>query len=259
MIILPEINPVAFSFGPLAVRWYGLAYAFGFMLAWWLGKVQARRPWSPFTPEEIDDLLTWLIVGLLLGGRIGYTLFYNFEFYFNNPLELIKIWKGGMSFHGGMLGVIVSGWLYGKKKHVSLLRVGDFLAPLASPGLFLGRLGNFANGELWGRPTDAPWGVVFQHPAAGGVPRHASQLYEALLEGLLLFILLWFFARKPRYAGRVSGLFLLGYGVFRFVLEFTRQPDAQLGFIAFGWLTMGQILCIPMVGLGLYLLFRQAR
>lgn len=259
MIILPEIDPVAISIGPVDVRWYGLAYAAGFMLAWWLGKVQARRPWCPFAPEDVDDLITWLIIGLLLGGRLGYALFYNFEHYLADPLDIAMIWHGGMSFHGGMVGVVAAGWLFGRRRGVSFLAVGDFLAPLAPPGLFFGRLGNFTNGELWGRPTDGPWGVVFPQAAAGGVPRHASQLYEAGLEGALLFAILWLYAAKPRATGRVGGLFVLGYGCFRFLVEFARQPDAQLGFIAFGWLTMGQLLCVPMILLGGWLLLRKGR
>jgi phosphatidylglycerol:prolipoprotein diacylglycerol transferase len=257
MIILPAIDPVAISVGPLDIRWYGLAYATGFLIAWWLGRRQARRPWSPFTPEEVDDLITWLIVGLILGGRMGYALFYNFDHYLADPVDIIRIWKGGMSFHGGLLGVIFSGWLFGRRHGASFWQTCDFLAPLAPPGLFFGRLGNFANGELWGRQTDGPWGVVFSNPAAGGVPRHASQLYEATLEGLVLFVLLWWFASRSRRPGRVGGMFVLGYGCFRFLVEFARQPDAQLGFIALGWVTMGQLLCLPMLLLGGWLLLRK--
>ncbi len=256
MIVLPEINPVAISLGPLDIRWYGLAYAAGFIVAWWLGRVQAHRPWSPFEPEDVDDLITWLIVGLILGGRLGYALFYNFDYFLANPTDIVKIWQGGMSFHGGFLGVIGAGWLFARRKGVKLLDLGDFLAPLALPGLFFGRLGNFMNGELWGRVTDGPFGVLFQNPAAGGVPRHASQLYEAMLEGLLLFIILQLYTRKHRATGRASGVFLVGYGLFRFLVEFARQPDVQLGYIAFGWLTMGQLLCVPMLIGGLWLLLR---
>ncbi|MBU1248479.1 MAG: prolipoprotein diacylglyceryl transferase [Proteobacteria bacterium] len=266
MIILPEIDPVAIalgpfslgslSLGPLEVRWYGLAYAVGFILAWWLGRVIARREHSPLTPEDMDDLITWLILGLILGGRLGYALFYNAEHYLAHPFDIIKTWQGGMSFHGGLLGVLGAGWLYGRKKGIAFLDIGDILAPLASPGLFFGRLGNFVNGELWGRPTDGPYGVLFPQAAAGGVPRHASQLYEATLEGLVLFVLVWMYARTPRATGRVGGLFLTGYGAFRFLVEFARQPDTQLGFIALDWMTMGQLLCVPMVIFGLWLLLR---
>lgn len=258
MIILPEIDPVAISLGPLDIRWYGLAYAVGFMLAWWLGKKQASRPWSPFTPEDVDDLITWLIIGLLLGGRLGYALFYNFEHYLSSPADILKVWQGGMSFHGGMLGAAISGWLFGKKRGVSFLQTVDFLVPLAPPGLFFGRMGNFANGELMGRPTDGPWGMIFPHPSAGGVPRHASQLYEACLEGALLFVILWWFTSRPRPVGRAAGIFVFGYGLFRFIVEFARQPDAQLGFIAFGWLTMGQVLCLPMLLFGGWLILRKS-
>ncbi len=256
MIVLPEIDPVALSLGPLDLRWYGLAYAAGFMVAWWLGRVQARRPWCPFEPEDVDDLITWLIVGLILGGRLGYALFYNFDHYLDNPIDIIKVWQGGMSFHGGFLGVLGAGWIFARRKGMKFLDLGDFLAPLAPPGLFFGRLGNFANGELWGRVTDGPFGVLFPHAAAGGVPRHASQLYEAVLEGLLLFIILQLYTRKHRATGRVSGVFLVGYGSFRFLVEFARQPDVQLGYLAFGWLTMGQLLCVPMLIIGLWLLLR---
>lgn len=259
MIILPEINPIAISLGPVDVRWYGLAYAVGFILAWWLGKVQARRAWSPLKPEDVDDLITWLIVGLILGGRLGYALFYNFDYYLAAPGEIIKVWQGGMSFHGGMLGVIVSGWIFCRRKGIDFLAGCDFLVPLAPPGLFFGRLGNFVNGELWGRPTESPWGVLFPQASAGGVPRHASQLYEAVLEGVVLFAILWLYARRPRATGRVGGLFLAGYGVFRFTVEFVRQPDSQLGYLAWNWLTMGQLLCVPMFLFGLWLLLRPVR
>lgn len=256
MIVLPEFDPVAITLGPLSVRWYGLAYAVGFLVAWWLGRVQARRPWSRLEERDVDDLITWLVFGLVLGGRLGYVLFYNLPYYIHHPEAALHIWEGGMSFHGGLLGVLAACWIFGKRRGIPFLAVGDFLAPLTPPGLFFGRLGNFVNGELWGRVTDGPWGMVFPSPSAGPLPRHPSQLYEAGLEGLLLFIVLWLYGRKERPTGAVGGLFLLGYGACRFIVEFARQPDAQLGYLAFGWLTMGQVLCVPMILVGVWLMLR---
>lgn len=256
MIVLEHIDPVAFSVGPLAVRWYGLAYVAGFLAAWGLGRLRARRPRSPLDGRGLDDLITWLILGLVAGGRLGYVLFYNLPHYLESPLDALQVWQGGMSFHGGLLGVLAAAWLFARSRSIPFLAVGDFLAPLVPPGLFLGRLANFVNGELWGRATDAPWGVVFPSPQAGGVPRHPTQLYEAGLEGLILFAVLWFYSRTPRPQGRVGGLFLAGYGAARFLVEFVRLPDAQLGYLAWGWLTMGQVLCVPMLAAGLWLLLR---
>jgi len=203
----------------------------------------------------VDDLITWLVVGVVLGGRIGYVLFYDPAYYLANPLESLSIWRGGMSFHGGVIGVTLVSWLYGRHIGKSLLEVGDLVAPLVPPGLLAGRIGNFINGELWGRVTDAPWAMVF--PTGGPLPRHPSQLYEAGLEGLALFCILWIYALKPRQRGAVGGLFLLGYGCFRFFVEFFRQPDAQLGFVALDFFSMGQLLCLPMIALGLYLMLRK--
>ena len=256
MLEFPVIDPVAFHIGPLSARWYGIMYAVGFSLAWWLARRRAARPGSGWTALQVDDLITWAVVGVVLGGRIGYVLFYDLSYYLANPLESLSIWRGGMSFHGGAAGVILVAWLYGRKLGKSLLDVGDFVAPLVPPGLLAGRLGNFINGELWGRVTDAPLGMVF--PTGGPLPRHPSQLYEAGLEGLLLFVILWAYSARPRARGAVGGLFLLGYGAFRFVVEFFRQPDAQLGFVAFDWMSMGQVLCLPMIALGLYLLLRRS-
>lgn len=262
MLPYPEIDPVALSLGPLKVRWYGLMYLFGFLAAWLLGRYRAKvsqRPDGPkpeWTTHEMDDLITYCVVGLILGARLGYTLFYDFTFFLTHPLEIIKIWQGGMSFHGGLLGLLCSAWFFMRKHGKSLGQVADFIAPLAPPGLFFGRLGNFINAELWGRATDQPWGMIFPGAAAGGVPRHPSQLYEALLEGLTLFVLLWVFSARQRPRNAVIGLFLMLYGVFRFCVEFFRQPDAQLGFIAFDWLTMGQLLCLPMILVGGFLLAR---
>ncbi len=255
MIAYPNLDPIAFQIGPLAARWYGIMYAVGFSLAWLLGRRRAARPGSGWKPEQVDDLITWLVLGVILGGRIGYVLFYDLSHYLENPADMAAIWRGGMSFHGGVAGVVAVCWLYGRRIGKNLLQVGDFIAPLVPPGLFFGRLGNFINGELWGRVADVPWAMVF--PTGGPLPRHPSQLYEAALEGLLLFAILWLYSASPRRPGAVGGLFLLGYGGFRFLVEFFRQPDAQLGFVALGWMSMGQVLCLPMMALGLFLMLRR--
>ncbi|MBU1228718.1 MAG: prolipoprotein diacylglyceryl transferase [Proteobacteria bacterium] len=256
MLEFPVIDPVALQIGPLSARWYGIMYAVGFSLAWFLARRRAAKPGSGWTAMQVDDLITWGVLGVVLGGRLGYVLFYDLSYYLSNPLESLSIWRGGMSFHGGVAGVILVAWLYGRSIGKSLLEVGDFIAPLVPPGLLAGRLGNFINGELWGRVTDSPLGMVF--PTGGPLPRHPSQLYEAALEGLALFVILWAYSARPRARGAVGGLFLLGYGVFRFVVEFFRQPDVQLGFVAFDWMSMGQVLCLPMIGLGLLLMLRKA-
>jgi phosphatidylglycerol:prolipoprotein diacylglycerol transferase len=251
MLVYPDIDPVAIQLGPLAVRWYGLMYAVGFLAAWWLGRVRARRPGAPLTAAQVDDYLIYAALGVVLGGRIGYVLFYNFPAFLDNPLILLKIWEGGMSFHGGMLGVTVATWLFARKVGCRFLALTDFVVPLSPIGLGAGRIGNFINGELWGAPTNLPWGMVYL--PLGGVPRHPSQLYQAVLEGVVLFIILWWFSSRPRPRAAVSGLFLLCYGCFRFLVEFVRLPDPQLGYLAFGWVTMGQVLSLPMIlgGLGL--------
>lgn len=252
MLAAPDIDPVAIQIGPLAVRWYGLMYVVGFLGGWWLGVVRARRPGSGWRQEEIADLLFYVVIGVILGGRLGYVLFYNLPHYAAHPLEIFYIWQGGMSFHGGLLGVALALWLYARRSARPWLAVTDFLAPLAPVGLGPGRIGNFINQELWGKVTDLPWGMVFKH--GGPWPRHPSQLYEAFLEGLVLFVLLWWYSARPRPTGAVSGLFLMGYGTFRFLVEFVREPDPQLGYLAWGWVTMGQALSLPMVlaGAALY-------
>ncbi len=249
MLTHPEIDPIALQLGPLAIRWYGLMYLGGFLAFLWLGNRRARRPGSGWTTEQVSDLLFYGALGVVLGGRIGYVLFYQFSAFVEDPLLLFRIWEGGMSFHGGLLGVVVASWgFFARKYHKRPFEVTDFCAPMVPIGLGLGRLGNFINGELWGNVTDVPWGMVFRH--AGPEPRHPSQLYEAGLEGLVLFLILWFYTQKPRPYMATTGLFGMLYGLFRFVVEFFRMPDAHLGYLGFGWLTMGMILSLPMILIG---------
>lgn len=255
MIVLPEIDPVAFSIGPLEVRWYGLMYLIGFAAAYILGSKRARKRGAPLTPDQFKNLLLYSIAGMIVGARLGYILFYNPSLLARNPLAVFRVWHGGMSFHGGLLGIAVAVLAFAWRHRFNVMDLGDFLAPLAPPGLFAGRIGNFINGELWGRPSGLPWAMVFPGPEAGDMPRHPSQLYQALLEGAVLFAVLWFFSRKPRTRGTVLGLFLFLYGCFRFLVEFVRQPDPHLGFVSFDFLTMGQILSLPMIAAGIYLVF----
>ena len=250
MLLHPNFDPVAFSLGPLAVRWYGLMYLAGFAAAWWLGARRIARGEAPVTRAQFDDLLFGTLVGVILGGRLGYVLFYKPAYYAAHPLEILAIWQGGMSFHGGFLGVLVAMLFVARRQRLAWLTVMDFIAPLVPLGIAAGRLGNFINGELWGRVTDLPWGMVFR--GAGALPRHPSQLYEMALEGIALFALLWWFSAKPRPRGQVSALFLVGYGGFRFLGEFAREPDAFLGLLALG-LTMGQWLSLPMIAAGIWL------
>ena len=249
MLEYPQIDPVAIALGPLKIHWYGLMYLGGFVAAWWLANRRAARPNSGWNAAQVSDLIFYCAVGVVLGGRLGYVLFYNFDRFVADPLWLFAVWEGGMAFHGGLLGVITAIWWFGRKYGKTFFAVGDFVAPLVPIGLGLGRLGNFIGGELWGRATDLPWGMVF--PRADELARHPSQLYQFALEGVALFCLLWWFSSRPRPAMAVSGLFLAGYGSFRFVVEFAREPDSHLGFIAFDWLTMGQLLSLPMVLVGI--------
>ena len=249
MLTYPNIDPVALDLGVVQIHWYGLMYLVGFAAAWLLGRWRARRPDSPLTPEQVSDFVFYGALGAVLGGRLGYILFYNFGEYLAHPLTILKVWEGGMSFHGGLIGVIVALALFARKQKLGLFQLTDFAAPLAPLGLCAGRIGNFINGELWGRVTDSPWGMVF--PSGGPLPRHPSQLYEAALEGVVLFIILWLYTLKPRPTMAASGLFLTGYGLFRFIVEFAREPDAHLGLIAFDWLSMGQILSAPMIIIGI--------
>ncbi|MCH8499736.1 MAG: prolipoprotein diacylglyceryl transferase [Marinobacter sp.] len=246
MLRHPEFDPVAISLGPFKVHWYGLTYLVGFLVGWWLGKLRARKPWSPVKEEQLGDLLFYIAIGVILGGRFGYVVFYNFSQFMGDPLWLLRIWEGGMSFHGGLLGVLIALWWFGRKVGRTFFEIGDFVAPLVPVGLGAGRIGNFINGELWGKPTDVSWGMVFPN-APDAMARHPSQLYQFALEGVVLFVVLWWFSAKPRPRMAVSGLFLVLYGAFRFLVEFFRQPDAQLGYLAFDWLTMGQVLSLPMI------------
>jgi phosphatidylglycerol---prolipoprotein diacylglyceryl transferase len=248
--------------GPVAIHWYGLMYVVAFVLFLWLGTLRTRQPqWAQggWTKRDVDDLLFFGVIGVIVGGRLGYVLFYKPGYYATHPLEALMVWKGGMAFHGGLLGVIAALALFARRRGRAFLAVTDLVAPCVPTGLAAGRLGNFINGELWGRAADPslPWAMVF--PQSGeAFARHPSQLYQFLLEGLLLFVVLWLYARKPRGLGQVSGAFLIGYGLLRFAAEFFRQPDSFLGFLSLG-MTMGQWLCVPMVLIGVWLWLRGAR
>ncbi|RMH22367.1 MAG: prolipoprotein diacylglyceryl transferase [Gammaproteobacteria bacterium] len=261
MLVYPDIDPVAIQVGPIKVHWYGLMYLIGLAAAWGLGRLRAKRESSGWRSEEISDLIFYAAVGIILGGRCGYILFYNFSAFVQDPAMLFRIWEGGMSFHGGLLGVIVAMWCYARKTRRHFFQVSDFVAPLVPIGLGAGRIGNFINGELVGRVAspDLPWAMVY--PYVDQLPRHPSQLYQAFTDGALLFVLLWWFASRPRPIGSISSLFLLGYGCMRFFTEFFRTPDSQIGFVAFDWMTMGQALSLPMVmvgGIGMVLSYQWA-
>ena len=284
MRYLHEIDPIAFGLGPLQVHWYGIMYLLGFLVAWWLGRRRIRAGRLPGVDEAgFGDLMFYCMLGVVLGGRIGYILFYDLKTYVADPLQVLQIWKGGMSFNGGLLGVLVAVWWWARKHRLHVFDVVDFVTPLVPPGLGFGRLGNFINGELWGKPTQGTafdgWGVVFprtlpepfasmdaatlraQFEAGVLDPflRHPSQLYQAALEGLALFAFLWWYSSKPRPRYAVAGWFALLYGVFRCAVEFVRVPDAQLGYLAFGWLTMGQLLQLPLIAFGLFWLWLSRR
>ncbi|TRX72893.1 prolipoprotein diacylglyceryl transferase [Pseudomonas mangiferae] len=255
MLAYPKIDPVALSLGPLKIHWYGLMYLIGIGGAWWLATRRLQRFDPTWTREKLSDLVFWVAMGVIVGGRLGYVLFYDLPAYLANPLLILEVWKGGMSFHGGLVGVMLATWWFGRRNGKSFFELMDFIAPLVPIGLGAGRIGNFINAELWGKPTDVPWAMVFPpYSDPAQLPRHPSQLYQFALEGVALFLILWFYSRKPRPTMAVSGMFALCYGLFRFIVEFVRVPDAQLGYLAFGWLTMGQVLCVPMILGGLLLI-----
>ena len=251
MLVYPQLNPVAFSLGPIQVHWYGLMYLLGFTLAWLLAHWRVKHYQLNWTSEQISDLIFFSALGVIIGGRVGYMLFYNTQQFIKTPWILFKLWEGGMSFHGGLLGVLIALIFFARKIKKSFWEVADFLAPLVPLALAAGRVGNFINGELWGRATTVPWAMIFPH--VDNQPRHPSQIYEFSLEGIGLFILVWWYAAKPRPIGCVSGVFLMGYASARLIIECFREPDAQLGYLAFNWLTMGQLLSIPMFIGGLLL------
>lgn len=251
LFVYPDIDPVAISLGPIDVHWYGLMYVVGFFVAWWGLRMRATTPWSPIAPPQAEDLIFYIALGVFVGGRIGYMLFYDLGGLIENPVSIVFVWRGGMSFHGGLIGVLLSLAIFARRHGLTYFAVSDYIAVWVPPGLFFGRIGNFINGELWGAETspNAPWAVI-----VNGVPRHPSQLYEAFLEGLVLFVVLFVFTRRERPRMSVSGLFLLGYGIFRFGVEFIRLPDNGQ-YVAWGWLTEGQILTAPMIVFGIVLLF----
>jgi phosphatidylglycerol:prolipoprotein diacylglycerol transferase len=253
MLTFPKIDPVAVALGPLKIRWYALTYIVGFAAAWWLGTRRAARPGSGWTKDQVADLVTNGMLGAILGGRIGYILFYNFGAFVDNPAMIIRIWEGGMSFHGGFIGVLVATALFARRTGKSILDVFDFVAPITPIGLGAGRIGNFINGELWGRATDVPWAMVFPDDPTR-LARHPSQLYQFFLEGVVLFSLIWWYSSKPRPRFAVSGLFLVGYGLQRFCVEFFRQPDDIPGLVMFDWMSRGQQLSLPMIAAGLIIL-----
>ena len=252
MLTFPQIDPVALQLGPLAIHWYGLMYLVAFGLVYSLGRLRiSRGQGGIFTARSLEDLVFYSVLGVVIGGRLGYTLLYKPGYYLQHPIEILYLWEGGMAFHGGLLGVLLVMLLFARKQGVSFFTVADFIAPLIPLGLAAGRLGNFINGELWGRPSTVPWAMVF--PGSGdGIARHPSQLYQMGLEGIALFVILWVFSNKPRPTGQVSAVFLMGYGVFRFLVEFTREPDNFLGLLA-GGLSMGQWLSLPMIAAGIVL------
>lgn len=252
MLTYPNINPVAFHIGSWPVYWYGLMYLVGFFGGWSLLALRLQQSPRGFTQEQLSDVVFYTALGAIMGGRLGYMVFYDWHALFTDPLLIFQTWKGGMSFHGGVLGVIVALLWYAKKNNKPFFALTDLIAPVVPVGLGAGRIGNFINGELWGRVTTVPWAMIF--PNGGPYPRHPSQLYEFALEGVVLFFILWVYSRTPRPLGAVSGLFAVGYGLFRSIVEFFREPDVQIGYIAFGWLTEGQLLSLPLILAGIIIL-----
>jgi phosphatidylglycerol:prolipoprotein diacylglycerol transferase len=259
LINYPNINPVALDIGFVKIHWYGITYVVGILAAWLLLRYRGKQQYWQLSDEQVSDLIFYAMLGIILGGRLGSVLFYNFSYYLQHPIEVLYIQKGGMSFHGGLIGVLIAVWFFARKTNTSFFKVTDFIAPVVPVGLGCGRIGNFINGELWGAPSNVPWAMIFPDPAAGGIARHPSQLYEAFLEGLILFVILWWFSGKPRPVKAISGLFLLGYGVFRLMVEFVRVPDAHIGYLAFDWLTMGMLLSLPMILFGIIFIFMAYR
>ncbi|MCF6808345.1 prolipoprotein diacylglyceryl transferase [Thiotrichales bacterium 19S9-12] len=252
MLTYPQVDPVALAIGPVKIHWYGLMYLLGFISAWILGKYRAKKPYSPIQPEHVSDAIFYGALGVIIGGRLGYMLFYDFSNFISNPLIIIRVWDGGMSFHGGLLGVMTALSLFSYRKKLNAFDLLDFFSPMVPIGIFFGRIGNFINGELWGRVTDSPIGMIF--PTGGPLPRYPSQLVEAMLEGILLFIILWVLSMKPRQRLIISASFALFYGLFRFLAEFLRQPDPQMGYVLFDWMTMGQVLSLPMILFGIIII-----
>lgn len=259
MLHYPHFNPIAVSLGSIEIHWYGLMYLFGFALGYALAYYRMKKQrWCPIkNSEQLGDLLFYVALGVIVGGRCGYMLFYNLPDLIANPLTIFKVWDGGMSFHGGLIGVILACYIFAHRRKASFLGLTDFIAPIAPVGLGLGRFGNFINGELWGRVTSSKLGMIF--PTGGPLPRYPTELFELVLEGLTLFIIMWLISLKERATGVLSGIFLICYASFRFFVEFYREPDPQLGYLAFGWLTMGQVLCVPMFLIGFYLLWQSKR
>ncbi|ODS24827.1 prolipoprotein diacylglyceryl transferase [Candidatus Endobugula sertula] len=254
MLIYPNFDPVAISVGPLNVHWYGIMYLLAFAVAWRLALSRAKQPHSPITVSQVEDLIVYGAMGVVLGGRFGYVMFYNFEAWMHDPLWLFRVWEGGMSFHGGFLGVVVATYCYCRRVNVSFSSTLDFVAPLAPLGLGFGRIGNFIGQELWGRATNVPWGMVFPNDPEQLV-RHPSQLYQALLEGLVLFVIVYWFSRQPRPKLAIGSVFLIFYGIFRFAIEFVREPDGHLkDQLLFDWMTRGQLLTMPMIVVGVLIL-----
>jgi phosphatidylglycerol:prolipoprotein diacylglycerol transferase len=254
MLQFPGFNKIAFEIGPVSVHWYGIMYLLGFAAGWWLGRIRAKQPGSTWKPNDVDDLVFYSMLGGILGGRVGYVLFYGLPFWKDDPMYPLRIWEGGMSIHGGLLGGVVALLIFAKTHKRVIGDVFDFVVPLPGLGILFGRIGNFINGELWGKPTDLPWGFN-----VNGVVLHPSQLYEALFEGLILFILIWWFTSKPRPRYAPAGLFLVFYGTVRVLVEFVRVPDKQLDYLFGGWLTMGQLLSLPMIVIGIIFLLKAYR
>ncbi len=249
MLTYPEIDPVALAIGPVKVHWYGLMYVIGFIAGWWLARRRAADPRSTWKPVDVDDVIFFAAVGVIGGGRLGWILVYGFDALLADPFAIVRVWEGGMSFHGGLIGVMIAVAIFARRRSRKVADVFDFMAPLPAIGLFAGRIGNFINGELWGKPTDLPWGML-----VNGKVLHPSQLYEAAFEGIVLFAILWWFTSQPRPRMAPAGLFLTLYAIFRFGVEFVRVPDLHIGYLAFGWLTMGQLLTFPVLAAGIWML-----